>query len=201
MTPFAGHGPQGLRRPVRRRLRGPRPLQGDQRPPRPPDRRPRTTSTVSASTGFGGPPCGPVRRSSRSRRSAVHHPSRTSAVSTFGRLDMAYDNAGIQAPPCDAAGGPADTFDLVEAADCGWPHRGHAVPVTDPLGSATGRWSLTLLRLPGDEPRAVRRPADAGCPGVRPGRALQPRASVTWASAWSRPTAGPPPLFRYWDSP
>ena len=37
------------------------------------------------------------------------------AVATFGRLDMAFNNAGIQAPPTDAADEPADTFDRVNA--------------------------------------------------------------------------------------
>jgi NAD(P)-dependent dehydrogenase (short-subunit alcohol dehydrogenase family) len=36
-------------------------------------------------------------------------------VATFGRLDMAFNNAGIQAPPCDAADEPAETFDRVNA--------------------------------------------------------------------------------------
>jgi NAD(P)-dependent dehydrogenase (short-subunit alcohol dehydrogenase family) len=37
------------------------------------------------------------------------------AVATFGRLDMAFNNAGIQAPPSDAADEPADVFDRVNA--------------------------------------------------------------------------------------
>jgi NAD(P)-dependent dehydrogenase (short-subunit alcohol dehydrogenase family) len=37
------------------------------------------------------------------------------AVATFGRLDMAFNNAGIQAPPTDAAEEPAETFDRVNA--------------------------------------------------------------------------------------
>jgi NAD(P)-dependent dehydrogenase (short-subunit alcohol dehydrogenase family) len=41
---------------------------------------------------------------------AVHH-----AVGTYGRLDMAFNNAGIQVPPCDAASEPADVFDRVNA--------------------------------------------------------------------------------------
>ena len=36
-------------------------------------------------------------------------------VATFGRLDMAFNNAGIQAPPSDAADEPADVFDRVNA--------------------------------------------------------------------------------------
>ena len=37
------------------------------------------------------------------------------AVATFGRLDMAFNNAGIQVPPSDAADEPAETFDRVNA--------------------------------------------------------------------------------------
>ena len=36
-------------------------------------------------------------------------------VATFGRLDFAFNNAGIQAPPTDAADEPAETFDRVNA--------------------------------------------------------------------------------------
>ena len=38
-----------------------------------------------------------------------------SAVATFGRLDVAFNNAGIQVPPSDAADEPAETFDRVNA--------------------------------------------------------------------------------------
>ena len=37
------------------------------------------------------------------------------AVATFGRLDMAFNNAGIMIPPSDAADEPADNFDRVNA--------------------------------------------------------------------------------------
>ena len=36
-------------------------------------------------------------------------------VDTFDRLDMAFNNAGIQAPPSDAADEPAEVFDRVNA--------------------------------------------------------------------------------------
>jgi NAD(P)-dependent dehydrogenase (short-subunit alcohol dehydrogenase family) len=36
-------------------------------------------------------------------------------VETFGRLDMAYNNAGVQIPPSDAADEPAERFDRVNA--------------------------------------------------------------------------------------
>ena len=37
------------------------------------------------------------------------------AVATFGRLDMAFNNAGIMIPPSDAADEPAERFDRVNA--------------------------------------------------------------------------------------
>jgi NAD(P)-dependent dehydrogenase (short-subunit alcohol dehydrogenase family) len=39
------------------------------------------------------------------------------AVATFGRLDVAFNNAGIQVPPSDAADEPAENFDCVNAID------------------------------------------------------------------------------------
>jgi len=38
-------------------------------------------------------------------------------VASHGRLDMAFNNAGIQAPPSDAADEPAETFDRVNAVN------------------------------------------------------------------------------------
>jgi NAD(P)-dependent dehydrogenase (short-subunit alcohol dehydrogenase family) len=38
-------------------------------------------------------------------------------VATFGRLDMAFNNAGIQVPPSDAADEPAEAFDRVNAVN------------------------------------------------------------------------------------
>ncbi|TDZ98501.1 Levodione reductase [Mycobacteroides salmoniphilum] len=37
------------------------------------------------------------------------------AVDSYGRLDMAFNNAGIQVPPSDAADEPAEAFDRVNA--------------------------------------------------------------------------------------
>src|SRR3954463_14870663 len=39
------------------------------------------------------------------------------AVDTYGRLDMAFNNAGIQVPPCDAADEPAEVFDRANAVN------------------------------------------------------------------------------------
>ncbi|MCM0673593.1 SDR family NAD(P)-dependent oxidoreductase [Micromonospora phytophila] len=38
-------------------------------------------------------------------------------VASYGQLDMAFNNAGIQAPPSDAADEPAETFDRVNAVN------------------------------------------------------------------------------------
>jgi NAD(P)-dependent dehydrogenase (short-subunit alcohol dehydrogenase family) len=38
-------------------------------------------------------------------------------VARFGRLDMAFNNAGIMVPPSDAADEPAEVFDLVNAVN------------------------------------------------------------------------------------
>jgi NAD(P)-dependent dehydrogenase (short-subunit alcohol dehydrogenase family) len=38
-------------------------------------------------------------------------------VETFGRLDMAFNNAGIQVPPSDAADEPVENFDRVNAVN------------------------------------------------------------------------------------
>jgi NAD(P)-dependent dehydrogenase (short-subunit alcohol dehydrogenase family) len=39
------------------------------------------------------------------------------AIATFGRLDMAFNNAGIQVPPSDAADETAENFDRVNAVN------------------------------------------------------------------------------------
>jgi NAD(P)-dependent dehydrogenase (short-subunit alcohol dehydrogenase family) len=38
-------------------------------------------------------------------------------VDTFGQLDFAFNNAGIQVPPADAADEPAETYDRVNAVN------------------------------------------------------------------------------------
>ena len=60
----------------------------------------------------------------RSSPSPATSPTRTRSpplidrtVATFGRLDMAFNNAGIQAPPTDAADEPAEIFDRVNAVN------------------------------------------------------------------------------------
>ncbi|SCL20999.1 NAD(P)-dependent dehydrogenase, short-chain alcohol dehydrogenase family [Micromonospora pallida] len=77
------------------------------------DINPDALRTVTAElTGAGhrvlGVPCDVADEASVA--AAVH-----ATVEQFGRLDMAFNNAGIQAPPSDAADESADVFDRVNA--------------------------------------------------------------------------------------
>jgi NAD(P)-dependent dehydrogenase (short-subunit alcohol dehydrogenase family) len=38
-------------------------------------------------------------------------------IDTFGQLDIAFNNTGIQVPPSDAADEPAEMFDRVNAVN------------------------------------------------------------------------------------
>jgi NAD(P)-dependent dehydrogenase (short-subunit alcohol dehydrogenase family) len=58
-------------------------------------------------------------------------------VDTFGRLDMAYNNAGIQIPPTDAADESAEQFDRVNAINLRgiWASMKHELRHMRPRGS------------------------------------------------------------------
>ena len=86
----AGRGRRGPGRRQRRRALGPPPTTS----PMPGTRRSASSATCPDEDG---------------RR----HGRRT--VATFGRLDMAFNNAGIQAPPTDVADESAEIFDRVNA--------------------------------------------------------------------------------------
>jgi NAD(P)-dependent dehydrogenase (short-subunit alcohol dehydrogenase family) len=96
------------------------------------------------------------------------------AVATFGRLDMAFNNAGIQVPPTDAADEPAEHFDRVNAINL----RGVWTCMKHELGQmrAQGSGAIVncsslggLVGLPGRAaleyaPRGIR--INAVCPGT-----------------------------------
>ena len=99
------HGPRhrpSLRRSRRRRRA--------RRPPR--TRTPRRRRRPRKPPGIR---CSPSPATSPTRTQVAAMVDRT--VATFGRLDMAFNNAGIQAPPTDAADEPADLFDRVNAVN------------------------------------------------------------------------------------
>jgi NAD(P)-dependent dehydrogenase (short-subunit alcohol dehydrogenase family) len=74
------------------------------------------------------------------------------AVATFGRLDMAFNNAGIQVPPSDAADEPAENFDCVNATS--WRLDLHEAPSDAFAGQRRYRQLLLAGR-----PSRVARPA------------------------------------------
>jgi NAD(P)-dependent dehydrogenase (short-subunit alcohol dehydrogenase family) len=67
-------------------------------------------------------------------------------VNTYGRLDMAFNNAGIQVPPSDAADEPAEVFDRVNAINL----RGVWACMKHELGQmrAQGPWRHSQLLVP-----------------------------------------------------
>jgi NAD(P)-dependent dehydrogenase (short-subunit alcohol dehydrogenase family) len=82
-------------------------------------------------------------------------------VATFGRLDMAFNNAGIiQSPPSDIADQPADTFDLVNAINLRgvWACMKHELRQMREQGQRRDRQQL-VARRPGRaaRPRRVSR--------------------------------------------
>jgi hypothetical protein len=68
-------------------------------------------------------------------------------VDTFGRLDFAFNNAGIQAGPTDAADEPAETFDRVNAINLRgvWACMKHDLPGDD--RDPDGRPNALLIAL------------------------------------------------------
>ena len=63
------------------------------------------------------------------------------AVDTFGRLDFAFNNAGVQVPPSDAADEPAEVFDRVTAINL----RGVWACMKHELGQMRGQGSGAIV--------------------------------------------------------
>ena len=85
--------------------------------------------------------------------------ARSTHRETFGRLDMAFNNAGIQAPPTDAADEPAENFDRVNNINLRgiWACMKHELrQMRDP--GQRGDRELLLARRPGRPTRPRRLP-------------------------------------------
>ena len=111
-------------------------------------------------------------------------------VASFGRLDFAFNNAGNQAPPTDAADEPAESFDRVSAINLRgvWACMKHELR---PMG-AQGSGAIVncsslggLVGLLAAPPTTPPNTASSALPGARPS-STRPAASASTRSARER---------------
>jgi NAD(P)-dependent dehydrogenase (short-subunit alcohol dehydrogenase family) len=97
------------------------------------------------------------------------------AVGTFGRLDLAFNNAGIQVPPTDAADEPAEVFDRVNAINLRgvWACMKHELAVMRDQGSGAIVNCSSLGGLVGLPGRAAYHASKHGVIGLTTSAALE----------------------------
>ena len=97
------------------------------------------------------------------------------AVDTYGRLDSAFNNAGIQVPPCDAADEPAEVFDRVNAINLRgvWACMKHELAVMRGQGSGAIVNCSSLGGLVGIPGRAAYHASKHGVLGLTSSAALE----------------------------
>ena len=96
-------------------------------------------------------------------------------VDTFGRLDMAFNNAGIQLPICDAADEPAEAFDRVTAINLRgvWACMKHELAQMRTQGSGAIVNCSSLGGLVGNPGRAAYHATKHGVLGLTSSAALE----------------------------
>ena len=113
-------------------------------------------------------------------------------VAAFGRLDMAFNNAGIQAPPSDAADEPSETFDRVNAVNLRgvWACMKHELRRMREQGTGAIVNCSSLGGLVGIPGRAAYHASKHGVIGLTSSAALEyaPRESASTPSAQARST-------------
>jgi NAD(P)-dependent dehydrogenase (short-subunit alcohol dehydrogenase family) len=116
-------------------------------------------------------------------------------VATFGRLDMAFNNAGIQAPPTDAADEPIETFDRVNAINLRgvWACMKHELRQMRIQGSGAIVNCSSLGGLVGLPGRAAYHASKHGVIGLTPAR----HSNTPHAGSASTPSV-PEPSRRRW---
>src|SRR5213075_3603835 len=114
------------------------------------------------------------------------------AVGELGRLDMAFNNAGIQAPPTDAADEPAELFDRVNAVNLRgvWACMKHELRQMRTQGSGAIVNNSSLGGLVGLPQRAAYHASKHGVIGLTKSAALEyaPKASASTRSVQARST-------------
>lgn len=97
------------------------------------------------------------------------------AVTTYGRLDMAFNNAGIQVPPSDAADETAENFDRVTAINLRgvWTCMKHELQQMREQGSGAIVNCSSLGGLVGQPTRAAYHSAKHGVIGLTKSAALE----------------------------
>ena len=97
------------------------------------------------------------------------------AVATFARLDMAFNNAGVQVPPSDAADEPAENFDRVNAINLRgvWASMKHELRQMRAQGSGAIVNCSSLGGLVGAPSRAAYHASKHGVLGLTKSAALE----------------------------
>jgi NAD(P)-dependent dehydrogenase (short-subunit alcohol dehydrogenase family) len=113
-------------------------------------------------------------------------------VASFGRLDMAFNNAGIMIPPSDAADEPADNFDRVDAINLRgvWACMKHELRQMRAQARAPSS-TARLSAASSGSPAALRiTPPSTACSGLRraPRSNTRRAASASTQSARARST-------------